>query len=166
MPPQSEANNVINEEGGVFKKKFIHQIWCGHYHAIAVVGEMRVNISPSTFIASLQTAFNDTLHKDMTLETPHGNKGVHGVLLSSLSNVVAQKAQTDKSNVNVTEEMKSLSSDQLDILLKCCYGFSSEINADDWNALYIAAKMLQLSELVQDATNAKGTGEKAPSTYY
>jgi hypothetical protein len=150
------ANLISGKDGGVFKDTFIHQIWCGHYHAIAVVGEMRVNISPSTFIANMQTAFTDTLHKDMTLDTPHGKKSTHAVVMSSLSEVASQKAQADKSNVNLVEELKQLSAEQLEMLLKYFYGISSEVSAEDLKALHEAAKQLQSSQLVHDCAKPQG----------
>eukprot|EP00029_Vermamoeba_vermiformis_P010522 TRINITY_DN553_c0_g2_i1.p1 TRINITY_DN553_c0_g2~~TRINITY_DN553_c0_g2_i1.p1 ORF type:complete len:701 (-),score=114.21 TRINITY_DN553_c0_g2_i1:768-2870(-) len=150
----SESDNLmVGKNGGVFKDTFIHQLWCGHYHAIAVVGDMRVNISPSTYIANMQIAYNDTVHKDMTLVTPHGTKQVHAVILSSLSDVVAQKARVDKSTVNIVEELKQLSPEQLAMLLKYCYGISSEVKSEDLKALNEAAKCLELSQLVKDCAS-------------
>ncbi len=150
---------MIGKNGGVFKDKIIHQIWCGHYHAIAVVGEMRVNISPSTFIANMQTAYTDTVHKDMTLATPHGKKQVHGVILSSLSEVVAEKAQADKCNVDIVEELKRLSAEQQEMMLKYCYGISSDVKPEDLKALNEAAKNLRLSQLVQDCARPHSQGK-------
>ncbi len=145
---QNTENVMVGKDGGVFKDKIVRQIWCGHYHAVAVVGEMKVNISPSTLIANMQTAYNDTLHKDMTLQTSQGEKKVHGVVLSSLSEVVALKAQADKSRVNIVEELKQLSAEQVEMLLQYCYGISSEVKPEDLKALLDAAKSLKLSHLV------------------
>jgi hypothetical protein len=158
----AKYNTNFIGQGQTLNDKFIHQIWCGHYHAIALTGEMRVNISPSTFIANMQTAFADTLHKDITLVASNTKKQVHSVLFSALSDVIRAKLLDDKmiyfsNTIDLTKELADLPHPLFDIIVQYCYGISSEIKKEDLKQLGTVGETLKFEALSNECTRLNST---------
>ncbi len=121
-----------------------------------------MNISPSTFIANMQTAYNDTLHKDTTLVTSHTKKQVHSVIFSALSEVIRAKLLDDKmiyfsNTIDLTNELIELPQHVFEVIVQYCYGISSEINKEDLKLLVKVGETLKFEALVSECKRLEPT---------